>query len=114
MRKRLSTRQRAEIFNAHAGTCSLCNGRIQAGEAWELEHTIPLAMGGADDPENLTPVHVKCHRAKTRGDVADIAKAKRREARHRGFWKAKRPMPGSKASGLRKRLDGTVERREDT
>jgi 5-methylcytosine-specific restriction endonuclease McrA len=113
MRKHLSARRRAEIFNAHAGVCSLCNGRIQAVEAWEIEHTIPVAMGGTDDAENLTVVHVKCHRAKTKEDVGNIAKAKRREGRHMGFVTSKRPLPGSKASGWRRRMDGTVERRDD-
>jgi hypothetical protein len=37
----------------------------------------------------------------------------RREALAGGFkTKTRRPIPGSKASGLRKRMDGTVEKRK--
>jgi 5-methylcytosine-specific restriction enzyme A len=45
--------------------------------------------------------------------VPRIAKAKRQQRAHLGAKARKsRPIPGSRASGLRKRMDGTVERRE--
>lgn len=44
-------------------------------------------------------------------DKPKIAKAKRIDAERHGVRKQSRPMPGSKASGFRKRMDGTVERR---
>lgn len=110
-RRRWSTRARAEVFAAHGGACHVCNGKITVGEAWDIEHIIPLAQGGADDATNVAPAHVKCHRAKTAKDAGDTAKAKRREAKHKGFYRPRAAMPGSKASGWRKRVDGTVERR---
>lgn len=113
MRRSIGTRERVEIFRAHDGICHLCAGRIQAGEAWDLEHAIPLAMGGEDGGDNLRPAHVKCHRTKTSRDVRDIAKAKRREARHLGAHRAKRLIPGSKGTGFRKHLNGTVTKRQE-
>lgn len=110
-RRRLSNTARVALFQAHDGRCHICGGKIAAGEAWEVEHVIPLAQGGDDDEANMRPAHAKCHKAKTAKDAADTARAKRREARHIGAHRAKRPMPGSRASGLRKRMDGTVERR---
>lgn len=84
-RKRLSTRDRARIFAAAGGVCHICGGIIQAGEAWEVSHPIPIALGGEDTDENRRPAHKKCHRALTaQEDIPRIAKAKRVEARHIG------------------------------
>lgn len=98
-RRRLSTRRRGEIFAEHKGVCALCNGKIQQNEAWELDHRIPLAMGGEDEPENWQLAHRKCHRAKTDVDVGQIAKAKRVEAKHNGTWAPRSRLPGSRDSG---------------
>ena len=95
-RRALSTKARVALFQRHGGVCHICGGKIAAREAWELEHVIPLALGGDDAPANLRPAHVKCHRGKTAKDAGDTAKAKRREADHigatapspRGFRKA--------------------------
>ncbi len=52
-----------------------------------------------------------CHAAKTRKDVKAIAKSKRIIDKRAKVRKTKgRPLPGTKASGIRKRFDGTVER----
>lgn len=113
MRRPISTRERARLFVLHGGTCHLCAGRIQAGDAWDVSHEIPLALGGADDDENRKLAHRKCHRAWTaEKDQPAIAKAKRREAIHLGFKRSGKPMPGSRASGLKKHMDGTVSRRD--
>ena len=111
MRRTLSTTARVNVFKAAGGICHLCEQRIQVGERWEVEHRIPIAMGGSDTPDNMLPAHVHCHRAKTTQDVADIARAKRREARQLGIIRSSRPMPGSKASGLKKHMDGRVTKR---
>lgn len=99
--------------------CERC-GLDVTGKAIEFDHTIPEAMV-TDKSRPLTADDGKllgrncCHRApggKTAQDVADIARAKRREAAHGGFkTKSSRPMPGSRASGIKKRMDGTVVRR---
>lgn len=106
-RRRWSTKERAAIFLAADGLCHICSGKIATGEAWELEHVIPLAQGGDDAAENLRPAHAKCHKAKTAEDASNTARAKRREAAHRG-WKApsKRPMPGSRRSPWKQKLTG--------
>ena len=97
-RKRLSTRERAKCFDAAGGICHLCGMKIQAGEAWDVSHEIPLAAGGDDTPENRKPAHRRCHRAWTANhDAPLIAKTKRQHQKHigakeksgRGFWKPK-------------------------
>lgn len=92
-RRRFTTKQNIEFFLAHNGECHICGGKIDAvREKWEREHVIPIALGGADDDSNMRPAHVKCHREKTDGDVAAIAKARRREAKHMGAQLPKRKI----------------------
>jgi 5-methylcytosine-specific restriction endonuclease McrA len=112
-RKRLSTTQRIILFQKHGGICHICGGKIGIGESWELEHIIPFAMGGEDNESNWAPAHIKCHRDKTTIDVGQIAKAKRREARHLGGHTSRSPLPFGKKSPLKRKMDGTVVRRYD-
>jgi 5-methylcytosine-specific restriction endonuclease McrA len=92
-RRRLSPKAKAEIFQAAQGCCHICGGKIF--KAWHIEHVVPLALGGADEPSNMKPAHPVCHSGKSRTDVAAISKAKRLERRHMGikkrtgFWKPK-------------------------
>ncbi len=111
-RPSMTTKRKMLIFAQHKGICYLCKGKISVGEAWDAEHVIPWEISRDDSDENLRPAHVKCHRVKTARDRKDIAKVHRIEARHKGAKTSRgRPMPGSKASGIKKRMDGTVERR---
>lgn len=111
-RKHRSTRDRAKLFLAHGGKCHICGLKIRDGERWEASHPTPIELGGADDETNLAPAHYKCHRALTAEvDIPAIAKSNRVRARAIGAHRPRNPMPGSRASGLKKRMDGTVERR---
>lgn len=109
-RPSMTTKRKALIFATHKGVCYLCTGKIGVGEAWEAEHVIPWEISRDDSDDNLRPAHVKCHRVKTARDRKDIAKVHRIEARHKGAKARRGPaMPGTKASGIRKRMNGTVE-----
>lgn len=112
-RRALTGKDRLRIFAAHNGICHLCLGKIDAKrEAWEVSHDIPLEMGGADDDVNRKPAHARCHRLHTRTtDIPNIAKAKRRELRNMGAKRSANPMPGSRGTKWKRRMDGTVERR---
>lgn len=106
-RKRRSAKTRLRIFLAHKGVCHVCSGAISVGQLWDLDHVIPLALGGDDEEHNLAPAHRKtCHGSKTAAqDVPAIAKAKRREARHIGATAPKRPIasPGFAPSARQRR-----------
>ena len=90
-RRSFSPKDRARIFAANNGICHICNSAIDGvREAWEVEHVIAWALTRDDSDSNLRPAHKKCHREqKTAKDVAVIAQAKRREARHTGAIKPK-------------------------
>lgn len=105
-------RVRLRIFVRYDGRCGCCLRKIRPGEKWQLDHVDALINGGRNDESNLQPLLVEHHRNKTRADVAQKATTYRKRSKHIGIKPRKsRPMPGSKASGLRKRMNGQVERR---
>lgn len=111
IRRRISTTERTRIWERFNRTCQMCFQPTGMRDV-DFDHHIPLEIGGDDTEANLRPLCRPCHRLKTNGDLTDIARAKRRHARHHGLKApSPRPIPGSRASGLRKRMDGTVERR---
>lgn len=102
-RRSLSPMQRLKVFEAAQGRCHICERLIRAGEKWEAEHRIPLALGGADDASNMAPAHVACHSQKTRSDNASWTKAKRCAAKHAGIRK-----PPAFKSKYKRRVDGST------
>jgi hypothetical protein len=61
-----------------------------------------------DEGLHVCGVH---HHIKTQShDMPKIRKAKRIDAERHGVKRPSRPIPGSKASGIRKRMNGNVER----
>lgn len=105
-------RVRLRVFEAHGGICHLSGRRIQAGELWDCDHVVALVNGGQHRESNLAPALRDKHREKTALDVREKSIVRRKRMKSLGIEpKKSRPMPGSKASGIRKRMDGTVERR---
>lgn len=110
-RKPLTRLARVRIWDAHQGTCCICYAKIPHGAKWICEHIKPLWLGGDDDERNMGPAHEQCARDKTSAEAPIKAKSDRVRANYLGIRKSGRPMPGSKASGWRKRMNGRVERR---
>ena len=78
------------------------------GDAWQCEHRLALINGGEHIESNLAPALVAPHKQKTKTDLKTKSKNYRVRARHVGIAKSKRAWPGSRASRLKKKLDGTV------
>jgi 5-methylcytosine-specific restriction protein A len=91
-RRPVSNRERARLFALHLGECHICGVKIGSGEAWELEHVLPLAYSGDDSDANRKPAHVKCHARKTKNDRRDISKVERMKQKHDGSWRSRYPM----------------------
>ena len=66
----------------------------------ELDHAIPLELGGTDADFNIAPLCRFHHAEKTRGDIARIAKAKRQAKLLKPREPSKRPI---KSRGFQKR-----------
>jgi len=108
-----STSFRLNLFLKRKGTCASCSQKIDAGKAWDIDHILPLALGGMNEPNNLQILCKPCHQAKTtKDDIPRIAKTKRLKARHLGARSpSTRPLPGSRRSPWKRKLDGSVVRR---
>ena len=112
-RPTFSTSFRLSFFLKRKGTCAACTQKIEAGKSWDIDHILPLAMGGTNAPENLQILCRSCHRSKTtQSDIPRIAKTKRLKARHLGAHApSRRPIPGSRQSPWKRKMDGSVVRR---
>ena len=112
MRRSLSTTQRLHLFLRAQGHCQACGWRLSPGTRWEVDHVIPLALGGSNRPDNLQVLCAPCHGSKTaRRDAPMLGKVKRVQARHLGARRSTNIIPGSRRSGLKKKVNGQVVRR---
>lgn len=115
MRKRaeFSRKTKAEAFARANGKCENCGVKIRPGIGPEYDHIIPDAVDGGNDLSNCKVLCFNCHGAKSNTkDKPEIARTKRVRDKHIGaFVKSGRPMPGSKASGIKKHMDGSVSKR---
>lgn len=113
-RLRITTKIRLDLFLDARGRCRSCNSRIAPGQFWDVDHIIPVALGGSNDTANLQVLCRACHRQKTAsGDVPRIAKSKRQRAMYLGAKRSAVVIPGSRRSPWKRKLDGTVIRRRD-
>jgi 5-methylcytosine-specific restriction protein A len=114
-RKPMTPRMRLKVWEAHKGICALCGTQINGvRERWIVEHLRALELGGTDTEDNMAPAHEACAIAKTvgkNGDHARAAKAKRVKSKHLGIKKSKNPLPGSKGSKWKRKMDGSVVER---
>lgn len=114
-RSPLSDQQRAKLFLEHGGRCHRCTRKIMRGEKWFDEHVHSLGTGGSNKLENRAISCANCFPIKNAEDAAKVAKGReiavaqiipRSQRQSKGP-----PMPGSRRSRFKKRMDGTVERR---
>ena len=66
LRGRAAVSRRVRIWQRQRGLCSACGEVL--GYDYEVDHTLPLAEGGADSDENLSAMHKRCHELKTAYD----------------------------------------------
>jgi 5-methylcytosine-specific restriction endonuclease McrA len=113
-RVRITAKMRVDIFERHGGMCHLCQMKVIAGEDWDVSHQIPLEAGGLDDASNWLVAHRKCHRVHTATvDAPLIAKVKRIRQRHIGAKQSRTPMPFGRGSKFKRKMDGTIVRRDE-
>lgn len=112
-RKPMTKQRRVRIFLSRNGECCLCHTQIRAhAEDWFIEHPEAVNLGGSDDDADLWPAHTKCKPAKDAADAGLIEH--RNSAIDKNCTLAprkSRPMPGSRASGWKKLMNGPAVRR---
>lgn len=109
-RTEFSRRTKVDAFTRADGRCECCGARLSVGK-FEYDHIVSCSLGGDNSLDNCRVICRPCHKIKTRDDIRKTRKADRVKAAHIGAKKRKgKPMPGTKASRIRKRMDGSVER----
>jgi 5-methylcytosine-specific restriction enzyme A len=112
----IPTRVKDRVFLAQDGCCAGCARKLAvAGERVEYDHRLALINGGENRESNIQALCPNCHKPKTRADVAIKSKnasvrAKRINAKDK--TRKKSIIPGSKASGWIKHVDGSASRRK--
>jgi 5-methylcytosine-specific restriction enzyme A len=93
--------------------CEGCGVELTAGNL-AYDHDTPDGLGGEPTLENCKVLCIKvCHNAKTFG--SDNPRMQKADRSRKTLFRVKNrkgpAMPGTKASGIRKRMNGEVERR---
>jgi hypothetical protein len=101
-------RVRLRVFDAKGGKCHKCRRMVAAArEPWTCEHLIALCNGGSNRESNLDVTCCNCLPEKNAADVAEKSKIIDIRKKHLGLKTPKRPMPGSRASKIKRHMDGT-------
>lgn len=103
----------ARVMSRAGGCCEDCSRAFSPHNPPEIDHDTALINGGENRESNLRALCRDCHGGKTRADVAEKSTVARKRAKNFGFTPRKRLIPGSKGTGLRKMINGTVIRVEE-
>ncbi len=103
---------RLRVFERFGGICCECTVKIR-GRRWVCDHRKAIVNGGQNREGNLGPIHENCDReVKTPADVAEKKINNRVRSKHLGIKRRKGPpMPGSRDSKFKRKIDGRWERR---
>lgn len=108
----ISKRRKLLIWEREHGKCMVCAAKLRPGN-FIFEHVRPLGLGGEDTDDNIRLTCKGCASEKTKADMASINKAKRQKTAYLGLKKSKSPLPFGRGSKFKKKMDGTVVRREE-
>lgn len=105
-------RVKLRVFERFGKRCANCTLIIRGSLLPAYDHIRALTNGGENRESNLQLLCVPCHKVKTKDDVGEKRINNRVRAKHLRIKKTKgRPMPGSKASGIKMKIGGGWERR---
>lgn len=114
-RKYLTDQEKAKLFLEKGGKCHACRRKLGPADKWIAEHLNALSTGGDNRWENWDLTCEWCLPKKNADDAAKAAKIRAAAVAHvvptAERRKTGRPMPGSKRSGWRHKMDGSWERR---
>lgn len=98
------------IIDKQEGRCT-CGALFDVKTKAQFDHISPLWLGGENREANLQALCRPCHTKKTATEATVRGKVNRLRSAKVEPKKKGRPMMGSKASGWKRKMDGTLERR---
>ena len=98
------------ILDRQDNKCAITGLPFTPKDPPKFDHIVPIWLKGKNRESNLQAIRGEPHEIKTSNEAKVRAKVNKVRSKHLGLKKTKRPLPGSRASGIRKRMDGTVER----
>jgi hypothetical protein len=110
-RQEFSAKTRKKIFARADGICESGCGRPLSNHPKEHPHYdhIMTAYLGGDNRKSDCQIRIDCHNAKTvKDDTPKIKKVRREKKRQTNTQAIKRKTPGSKGTGMRRCVDGSV------
>lgn len=109
---KIPDRVKLRVFEAAKRLCQDCKRPIRGGDTWECDHIKAIANAGENREANLQCLCGWCHATKTKSDVGEKSVTARKAKKAAGITKSRWPaMPGTKASGLKKKMSGEVVKR---
>jgi RNA-directed DNA polymerase len=72
----LVNNEKAKLLKIQQWRCPRCGLYFRDGDLLEVDHRIPIALGGGKDMNNKSVYHRHCHDEKTAEDLAHIASRK--------------------------------------
>jgi len=112
-RREFPAKVKIAAFKRAADHCEGCSAPLMPGR-FDYDHVIPDWMGGEPTLENCAVLCKSCHGTKTgQQDAPTIAKAKSVQRKHIGAHKSRNPPPGGRGDKRKRKIDGTVVRRDE-
>lgn len=115
-REYLTDQERAKLFLDRGGRCHKCSRKLGPADKWIVEHLIALQNGGTNDWSNLEVTCSWCVPKKNAEDASQAAKTRAVAVSHIVPTDQRRkkgpPIPGSRRSKYKRKMDGTVVLRE--
>jgi 5-methylcytosine-specific restriction protein A len=113
-RQEFSAKTRKKVWARADGICECGCGRAFSNHPKEhphYDHILAAYLGGDNRKSNCQVIRIDCHNAKTvKDDMPRIKKVRREKKRQTNTQAIKRKIPGSKGTGMRKCVDGSVVR----
>jgi hypothetical protein len=112
MRREFSRKTKAARFEHCKGLCERCGAKLRPGR-FHYDHVKPTGwLAGDASFENCECICAPCHREKTGVEAAAKAKGDRLRDKAIGALKSRNPLPGGRQSPWKRKMDGTVVRRD--
>lgn len=103
-RRSMTQARKRRIWDRENGLCGRCKLPVpMTGAEVEYDHYSQIAISCDDTDENVFPLHVDCHKAKTASDATVRAKVERIRLKNIGEFPAS-PTP-LRSGGFRKRWE---------